>query len=139
MSVEQMILLSRIFAGLMLSFLVMALIMFFVLEIQKAWHIVVGTRIALPNRKNGRAEELRSGKLSETGKRLEKREQPKKREETKKLDDGYGATTALTEEGYAETAVLQEGQESLRIATDITFVQTSVSIWENTEREREKE
>lgn len=129
MTVEQMTFYSKMFLVLMFAFLIAAAAMYFLLEIRKAWQIVVGTKISVPIGRNRNTEEMRRNVKSKelSGDRsgqVSSRVRPKvKRNAAQKLG------TMRPEMGEAvpgtETAVLDSGTMPLGTETAILEPETA--------------
>lgn len=130
MTVEQMTFYSKMFLVLMFAFLIAAAAMYFLLEIRKAWQIVVGTKISVPIGRNRNTEEIRRNVKSKelSGDRsgqVSSRVRPKvKRNAAPKLgtlapETGAAVPGAETLPLGMETAVLDSGTMSLGTETAV--------------------
>lgn len=127
MTVEQMTFYSKMFLVLMFAFLIAAAAMYFLLEIRKAWQIVVGTKISVPIGRNRNTEEMRRNVKSKelsgdrSGQVSSRVRTKKKRNAAPKYDSTAFKMAAVPESGTlpfgTETAILEPetavlGQES---------------------------
>lgn len=140
MTVEQMTFYSKMFLVLMFAFLIAAAAMYFLLEIRKAWQIVVGTRISVPIGRNRNTEEIRRNVKSKelSGDRsgqVSSRVRPKvKRNAAPKLgtlapETGAAIPGAETLPLGTETAVLDSGTETAILEPGTAVLQTEPELW----------
>lgn len=147
MTVNGMMLLSKVFLGMMIFFLIVAAVVFFSLDVRKAWRILSGKRApAQPRKKDAFETKIRSNRMNEFISRESKTKQITKQETTslqtnESIDnqfEGYDSTTILTDnegettvlgEAVAETTVLTQQQDnSIDIVMDITFIHTEITL-----------
>ena len=151
MTVNGMMLLSKVFLGMMIFFLIVAAVVFFSLDVRKAWRILSGKRApAQPRKKDAFETKIRSNRMNEFISRESKTKQITKQittQETTSLQtnesidnqfEGYDSTTILTDnegettvlgEAVAETTVLTQQQDnSIDIVMDITFIHTEITL-----------
>lgn len=136
MTVEQMTFYSKMFLVLMFAFLIAAAAMYFLLEIRKAWQIVVGTKISVPIGRNRNTEEMRrnvkskelsgdrSGQVSSRVRPKVKRNAAPKRG-TLAPEMGAAVSGAETLPLGTETAVLDSGTMPLGTETAILEPETA--------------
>ena len=140
MTVEQTLMLSKMFLAFMLLFLLAAVIMFFKLDIRKAWQIAYGTNV--PVAKGKKYAEKADKKLSTRELLANKQATSSDKvvqdafEATAVLEqsvvDTVEKTTVLDAENIAittvndKTMVLERGKMELLV--DITYIHTSVEI-----------
>lgn len=156
MTVNGMMLFSKVFLGVMIFFLIAAIVVFFSLDVRKAWCMLTGKRMPVQSRKkNSSKVESRSNKADSKIKEVTMQTQQAIMEkqsetgaeattllETKESIDndikGYDPTTILTDsegetivlaEAVAETTVLSQQQDnSTDIVMDITFIHTEITL-----------
>ncbi len=143
MTVQTMILISRIFLGLMILFLILAIILFFLLDIKKAWKIVIGTRIFVVSGKNKQKGEIL--KNLSTKYLMESQEKDKeKQSELEQLTallsmqegehaqcDEVDVTTVLANNIENETTLLtqlSDVNDTLEILMDETNIHTNIIV-----------
>lgn len=132
MTVNEMMMLSKVFLGMMIVFLIAAVVVFFVLDVRKAWRILTGKRVPVsPRKKEPVKPELKSNKVNELVSR-----EPKESESINNYFEGYhpttvladneGATTVLTDSEEATTVLANKSENN--IVTDITFIHTEITL-----------
>lgn len=137
MTVEQMTFYSKMFLVLMFAFLIAAAAMYFLLEIRKAWQIVVGTKISVPIGRNRNTEEMRRNVKSKelSGDRsgqVSSRVRPKvKRNAAPKLgtlapEMGAAVPGAETLPLGTETAVLDSG--TMPLGTETAILESGTAV-----------
>ncbi len=126
MSVDQMMLVSKILLALTIILLMLAVILYFVLDIKKAWNIIV-KRKKLYHFDNRKVKHV-----PRTSEELGKQE-PQQENKTEVLESNtttvleqYGETTALSETEYGGTSVLLESD--MEILVDIKLIHTQVVL-----------
>lgn len=136
MSVEQMMLVSRILLALMIVLFVLAIVLFFVLDIKKAWSIIIKGKKLYHH-------ETRKTKRVEKSIVKQRQQTLKKDTTTDILEDvaaeglkdtptavleqeKYGETSVLEKEEYGVTSVLMEN--GMEILVDIKLIHTQVVI-----------
>ena len=137
MSVEQLITLSRIFLGIGILLLILAVVMYVKLDIYRAWHIVTGRQIKEKEIKSGKRIAIKNSQKIATEKIKEKLMKAKVEERTEVLTsqpqededrtielDRQDKTEPLTVEQIPATAPL----EGIRMKYDVTFIHTEVRI-----------
>lgn len=142
MDIDQAIMLSRIFLGLMIFFLITAGVVFFIFDIGRAWRILTGKKI--PFKKENKQIKSRTTQrmtthdlLKEQIKTMEMVRQSANttellvpKESTVNQYKGYDATTVL--ETTEETTLLCRTQEDNdnegNIVLDITFIHTEIAL-----------
>lgn len=152
MTVNQMIILSRVFLGMMIFFLIAAIVVFFLLDVRRAWRILSGKRVPVQQTKKERVKvkvrndkantpitrEVKSKEIAmEAMEAIESKEVAASMEATTLLDtnesidnnyEGYHPTTVLTD-AEGETTVLADQNDSRNdIVTDITFIHTEIML-----------
>lgn len=138
MTVEQMTFYSKMFLVLMFAFLIAAAAMYFLLEIRKAWQIVVGTKISVPIGRNRNTEEMRRNVKSKelSGDRsgqVSSRVRPKvKRNATPKLGTmrpEMGEAVPGTETAVLESGTMPLGTETAVSKTGTAVLQSEPELW----------
>lgn len=137
MSVNEMLLLAKIFLAAMICLALLAVFMFFKLDIRKAWGIVTGAR------STGYAKNRSNTMVPRPGTReliSQQKVQVKDENATAILQpelipvnhaDEYGPTTVLDREEYAETTLLKHETATtgkMEMLVDITYIHTEVVI-----------
>lgn len=132
MTVNGIMTLSKVFLGMMIVFLIAAVVVFFVLDVRKAWRILTGKRVPVsPRKKELVKSEPKSSRTNEFINR-----EPKESESIKDHFEGYHPTTVLTDQEGATTVladsegattVLANNSEN-NIVTDITFIHTEITL-----------
>lgn len=138
MTVEQMTFYSKMFLVLMFAFLMAAAAMYFLLEIRKAWQIVVGTKISVPIGRNRNTEEMRRNVKSKelSGDRsgqVSSRVRPKvKRNAAPKLGTmrpEMGEAVPGTETAVLESGTMPLGTETAVSKTGTAVLQSEPELW----------
>lgn len=138
MTVEQMTFYSKMFLVLMFAFLIAAAAMYFLLEVRKAWQIVVGTKISVPIGRNRNTEEMRRNVKSKelSGDRsgqVSSRVRPKvKRNAAPKLGTmrpEMGEAVPGTETAVLESETMPLGTETAVSKTGTAVLQSEPELW----------
>lgn len=138
MTVEQMTFYSKMFLVLMFAFLIAAAAMYFLLEVRKAWQIVVGTKISVPIGRNRNTEEMRRNVKSKelSGDRsgqVSSRVRPKvKRNAAPKLGTmrpEMGEAVPGTETAVLESGTMPLGTETAVSKTGTAVLQSEPELW----------
>lgn len=157
MTVDQMLFMSRLLLGLTIVGIVVSICLFFLLEINKAIHVVTGRTYKVRVNKNGAAPNTKQTQKTQNTKQTQKHTHGRKQEETatrvlhtqEQIDSTASqATTVLTRvldmsmqemKGCEPTVVLYSGDtdktvlletpnNKINMLVDITYVHTEVKI-----------
>lgn len=145
MTVNQMILLSQVLLGTMVFFFLAAVIVFYVLDVRKAWKILTGKKIPISKRKENKIrdiyrttqkintndllkEEMRTSKLANPSVNIT--ELLKTQESIFNQYKGYDVTTVLQDNGGETTVLISQDKKDTKedIVMDITFIHTEVTL-----------
>lgn len=145
MTVNQMILLSHVLLGTMVFFFLAAVIVFYVLDVRKAWKILTGKKIPISKRKENKIrdihratqkintndllkEEMRTSKIANPSVNIT--ELLKTQESIFNQYKGYDVTTVLQDNGGETTVLLSQDEKDTKenIVMDITFIHTEVTL-----------
>lgn len=138
MTVNGMMLFSKVFLGMMIFFLLAAVMVFFSLDVRKAWRILNGKRAPAQSGKkvSDKTQQVVMDSLTETG--VEATTQLQINKSINHNYEGYRPTTVLVDslgetavlpEGAAETTVLAQQQDNSNdIVMDITFIHTKITL-----------
>lgn len=121
MTVEQMMLLSRILFGMMIFFIVVAIAIYFLMDVRKAWCILTGRKWITRNSKKLTASETK--KIS-TQKLLQERIPENEKKLTLQLDNMKTEILFREDEQQKETEVLAQRNMLL----DIVYIHTEVML-----------
>ena len=141
MTVDQMILLSRLFLGAMIILTISAVLMFFVFDVRRAWRILRGKKLP-PTHKNKAMAEHMTQKISTNDllheelrtRRLQLRTEDvtkmlQKRENINNQYKGQDVTTVLGDTQDTVLLVSQDEQDNKNnIMLDITFIHTELVL-----------
>lgn len=145
MTVNQMILLSQVLLGTMVFFFLAAVIVFYVLDVRKAWKILTGKKIPISKRKENKIrdiyrttqkintndllkEEMRTSKLANPSVNIT--ELLKTQESIFNQYKGYDVTTVLQDNGGETTVLISQNEKDTKenIVMDITFIHTEITL-----------
>lgn len=145
MTVNQMILLSQVLLGTMVFFFLAAVIVFYVLDVRKAWKILTGKKIPISKRKENKIrdiyrttqkintndllkEEMRTSKLANSSVNIT--ELLKTQESIFNQYKGYDVTTVLQDNGGETTVLISQNEKDTKenIVMDITFIHTEITL-----------
>lgn len=122
MTVDQMTMISHVFLGMMIFFLITAMIVFVALDVTRAWRILTGRKVPVTKKKKEIQTEsiiTQSADVTELLNNIKS---------INNQDEGYEATTVL-EDTEEETAVLiSHNDKEENIVMDITFIHTEVTL-----------
>lgn len=135
MTVNGMMLLSKVFLGMMIFFLIAAVVVFFSLDVRKAWRILTGKRIsAQSDKKNTIRTEIKNNRINNL---ISSDSKIKEETQENNNPEGYDPTTVFTKND-AETTVLGNNEEvatgltqqydSKDIVMDIIFIHTEITL-----------
>ena len=142
MDIDQAIMLSRIFLGLMIFFLITAGVVFFIFDIGRAWRILTGKKIPFKKAnkqiKSSATQRITTHDLLEEQiKTMEMVRQSANttellvpKESTANQYKGYDATTVLktTEETTLLCRTQEDNDNEGNIVLDITFIHTEIAL-----------
>lgn len=136
MSVNEMLTIAKLFLGAMILFLILAAVIFYKLDIKKAWNIVTGAKPTGHVSKYTKAAMQRPGT-----KELMARQQTQNTEDNatailesefipQNQADEFGPTMVLERAEEAETTLLtsEEKNSSFEVIVDITYTHTQITI-----------
>ncbi len=136
MSVNEMLTIAKLFLGAMILFLILAAVIFYKLDIKKAWNIVTGAKPTGHVSKYTKAAMQRPGT-----KELMARQQTRNTEDNatailesefipQNQADEFGPTMVLERAEEAETTLLasEEMNSSFEVIVDITYTHTQITI-----------
>lgn len=139
MTVNEMLLLSKVFLGMMIFFLITSIIVFYALDVRKAWCMLTGKRMPVKSKEKDvikKTKQVIMQKPSEA--ETEATTLLQKNESNDNYVEGYNPTTVLVDnEGAtivlagmeAETTVLARHQENdTNIVMDITYIHTEITL-----------
>ena len=130
MTVNGMMLFSKVFLGMMIFFLIAAAVVFFSLDVRKAWRILTGKRVpAQPRKKeSGKAEHGRINKAANRESKIKEVTMQTQRAVMDSLTEtGAEATTQLQTnesidnhiEGYDPTTILMDNEGETTVLSDV--------------------
>lgn len=138
MTVNEMIMLSRIFLGLMIFFLIIAMVVYFLFEVKRAWRILHGKQVSGRHKKDEPTRiVIQNNKTNEL---LENERLTRKiamdaieatallQESTNNQYEGYDSTTVLGSIGTETTVLTNQNDNGDDIVMDITFIHTEVTL-----------
>lgn len=138
MTVNEMLLLSKVFLGMMIFFLITSIVVFYAFDVRKAWCMLTGKRMPVKSKEKNvrkKTKQVIMQKPSETEEAttlLQKEESNDNYIEgynpTTVLGDNEGATTVLTGMEAETTVLTQNQRNNTDIVMDITFVHTEVTL-----------
>lgn len=129
MTVNGMMLLSKVFLGMMIFFVVTAIVVYFVLDVRKAWCMLTGKRIPVQSKKKDvpkKVKQVVMQKPVQTGAEI-----TAVLETGESMDDyteGYHPTTVLMNTVEETTVLTQQQCDNIDIVMDITFIHTEVTL-----------
>lgn len=136
MSVNEMLTIAKLFLGAMILFLILAAVIFYKLDIKKAWNIVTGAKPTGHVSKYTKAAMQRPGT-----KELMARQQTRNTEDNatailesefipQNQADEFGPTMVLERAEETETTLLasEEMNSSFEVIVDITYTHTQITI-----------
>lgn len=142
MTVNQMMTLSHVLLGFMIFFFAAAILVFFLLDVRKAWRILTGKKLPASGRRkemqdrvtqkintnNLLREEMLTKKIAMQSVGIT--EMLKKQESINNQYKGYDVTTVLKDrEGETTLLISQDENDSKDdIVMDITFIHTEVTL-----------
>lgn len=137
MSVNEMLTIAKIFLGVMILLLVLAVVIFYKLDIKKAWNIVTGAK------PTGHASKYTKAAMQRPGTReLMARQKPQNIDENataileqdfipQNQADEFGTTMVLDRTDEAETTLLTRdgnADNKFEIIFDVTYIHTQITI-----------
>lgn len=138
MTVNEMIMLSRVFLGIMIFFLIAAIVVFFMLDVRKAWRMLTGKKMSVQQRKKEPVREKnREWKTSKLAMESVKHTVEASTEATTLLVttesinnqyERYHSTTVLAESDEATTVLTNQKDSVNNIVMDITFIHTEITL-----------
>jgi len=115
MTIEQMIMFSKVSLGICIIMVILAAVLFWTLDVKTAWRILNGKNIPLSAaKKKTKNDKNKTDRLKQEIKR------------TDYLDKGQDVTTVL--ERAPRTKLLTVGQADDSMMLDITFIHTDIII-----------
>ena len=129
MTVNGMMLLSKVFLGMMIFFLIAAIVVFFALDVRKAWCMLMGKRLPVQTKKKEVIQQTQNvmiPKSVQTG--AEITTVLPTEESIDNYAEGYNPTTVLTEDEGETTVLVQQQVSNAYIVMDITFIHTEVTL-----------
>lgn len=136
MSVNEMLMISKMLLGAMLLFIVLAVVIFFKMDIRKAWNIVTGakptgymSKYAKTAQRPGTKELMAKQNAQNTEDNATVMLQPEMFPQN--LSEEFGPTMVLDRADMAETTLLvREGNtgNKFEIIFDITYIHTQITI-----------
>lgn len=139
MTVNEMLLLSKVFLGMMIFFLITSIVVFYALDVRKAWCMLTGKRMPVKLKERDVVKKTKQAIMQKPSEAEEEATTLLQKEKssdnhiegynpTTVLVDNEGATTVLTEMEAETTVLSQDKRNNTDIVMDITFIHTEVML-----------
>lgn len=133
MTVNQMLLLSRVFLGAMILFTIAAVIIYFSFDIRRAWRILTNKSIPVNHTKDKKADyKIQKNTSDLIQKQMQNEEVTQilqKGENADSSDKGQDVTTVLGDTQDTVLLVSQQEQDNKNnVLLDITFIHTELVL-----------